>query len=171
MYMDKSWKNVTYVRPSRDVDERTANIINEMLDEIYTNKDGIQNDINSFLNNSTKITAIKRLKQHYKRYHKSRNYTLKHFKFAIDEYQNRLIIYNKIEMLKKRIEHWCDKNGHDHMGYQKTLKDNKTGEYTYRYSDWEYVDDHSSLMMNDRQWKPDRTTMIKYNALWKKYVS
>jgi hypothetical protein len=55
------------------------------------------------------------------------------------------------------------------MGYQKEVKDNKTGEYTYRYSDWEMVDDHVGLLVNDREWLPSSKQKKNYNKLWKKY--
>ena len=51
---------------------------------------------------------------------------------------------------------------------QTEIKD-KSGEYTYKYSDWEYIDDAYSNMINDGDWLPHQKEMLKYNNLWKKY--
>ena len=75
----------------------------------------------------------------------------------------------KLKRLRQRIEDWCRINGHDNIGYQKEVKDNKTGEYTYRYSDWEFIDDHYGLMINDWGWLPHRKEYKSYNKIWKKY--
>ncbi len=77
-------------------------------------------------------------------------------------------IQNKLGMLRERIEWWCEENGYEKMGVQREVK-SKTGEYTYRYSDWEMVDDHEGLMINDSQWLPSSKQIKKYNELWKKY--
>jgi len=169
MYMDATWKNVTYVRPSQDVDEQTAGIVNDILDVIFSYPE-LRSEIDSFLNDSSKISAIKTIKNYYEKYHKSRNYTLKHFKLTIDIYQTRLNIHNKLNKLIKRIEKWCDMNGYDKVGLQNEVKDN-TGQYVYKYSDWEMIDDHIGLMINDRQWRPSSKQMKQYNGLWRKYVS
>ena len=72
-------------------------------------------------------------------------------------------------MLKDRIESWCELNGYEKMDTQKEIKDNKTGEYIYRYSDWEMIDDHDGLMINDSQWLPSTKQLKQYNQLWKRY--
>ncbi len=163
------WKNVTYVRPS--VDEETAGIINELLDEIYSNLE-LRNNIDHYLKvESSKIGAIKCIKAYFEKsaLPVKPTYTLRNFKDTIDNYQYRLNIHTKVEMLRSRIEKWCDIYGHDNMGYQKEVKDNKTGEYTYRYSDWEFIDDQYSLMINDWDWLPVSKQMRLYNTLWKQY--
>ena len=164
-----TWKNVTYVRPSQDVDKQTAGIVNDMLDVIFSYPD-LRSEIDSYLNNSSKINAIKALRTHYDIHHHSRNYTLLHFKLTIDNYQKRLNIHIKLIKLIQRIEKWCDANGYDKVGLQNEVKDN-TGQYVYKYSDWEMIDDHIGLMVNDRQWRPSGKQMKQYNGLWRKFVS
>ena len=165
------WKNVTYVRPSQNVDEETAGIINELLDEIYSNLE-LRNDIDHYLAiANSKISAIKHLKEYFEKnaLPVRPTYTLRNFKDTIDHYQYKFNILTKIKMLRDRIEKWCEQNGYEKMDNQKTLKDNKTGEYTYRYTDWEMVDDHVGLMINDREWLPSPNQLKQYNKLWKKY--
>jgi len=173
MHMDKSWKSVTYVRPSQstapDRSDKDIRILNDMLDVIFSYPE-LRSEIDSYLNNSSKISAIKTLKNYYDMYHQSRNYTLKHFKFTIDKYQIRLNIHNKLNKLIKRIEKWCDRNGYEKVGLQKEVKDELTGDYVYMYTDWEMVDDHIGLTVNDRQWRPSNKQMKQYNRLWRKYV-
>ena len=45
----------------------------------------------------------------------------------------------------------------------------KTGQYTYKYSDWEFIDDAYGNMINDGDWLPHQKEMVKYNKLWRKY--
>ncbi len=162
----KTWKNVTYVRPSTD-DKTGWGHIKDIIKEIYSNRE-LKSEIDWSLNEGSKINAIKLLKQYMETYHKSRKYSLRTLKDTIDKYESRLIIRNKIEMLRDRIEKWCEKNGYEKVGLQKEVK-SKTGEYIYRYSDWEMIDDHEGLMINDPQWRPSGKQMKQYNKLWKKY--
>ena len=61
------WKNVTYVRPSQNVDEETAGITNELLDEIYSNLE-LRYDIDHYLAiSNSKISAIKHLKEYFEK--------------------------------------------------------------------------------------------------------
>jgi len=138
----------------------------------------IRNTIEYYLDEGSKINAIKYLKQD------TENFTtyvdapiwatrkipsLREFKDTIDRYAIRYNITKKLKRLREQIEKWCEKNGHNNMGYQKEVKDNKTGEYTYRYSDWEFIDDHYGLMINDWDWLPVSKQMRLYNTLWKQY--
>ena len=134
----------------------------------------LKNTIEHHLDNGSKISAIKCLKRYaddnvideseiYK------NSSLRELKDTIDRYAIRYRITKKIKLLRDRIEKWCEKNGHDNMGYQREVKDNKTGEYTYRYSDWEFVDDQYGLMINDWDWLPQYKKYKLYNELWKQY--
>jgi len=136
----------------------------------------LRTEIEHCLDNGSKINAIKCLKGHTENLiaktvwpHKKLP-TLREYKDAIDKYDIRYRITKKIKLLRDRIEKWCKINGYDNMGYQKEVKDNKTGEYTYRYTDWEYIDDQYGLMINDWDWLPHRKTYTIYNTLWKTYI-
>ncbi len=160
-----TWKNVTHVKPSSD--DKTIRIINYILDEIYSDSQ-LRNEIDSFLNNSSKISAIKTIKIHFERHHKSRKYNLRNFKDAIDEYGRRLSIHNKLTKLLKRIEKWLDRNGYDKIGLQNKVTGDD-GATIYKYSDWEMIDDHIGFMVNDRKWVPCSKQLKDYNELWKQY--
>ena len=134
----------------------------------------LRSNIEHYLKDGYKINAIKCLKAYIedKPQGKSdiyKNSNLREIKDTIDRYAIRYTITKKLKRLREQIEKWCEKNGHDNMGYQKEVKDNKTGEYTYRYSDWEFVDDHYGLMINDWDWLPHPKTYKLYNELWKQY--
>jgi hypothetical protein len=134
----------------------------------------LRTQIEYMLNDGYKINAIKYLKQYAEDEPQGKsdiykNSNLRELKNTIDRYAIRYNITKKIKLLRKRIEKWARKNGHDNIGYQKEVKDNKTGEYTYRYSDWEFVDDQYSLMINDWDWLPVSKQMRLYNTLWKQY--
>ena len=137
--------------------------------ELSCKKFELRSEIDYALNRDSKINAIKLLKEELDAYHKSRKYKLRICKDSIDKYKKRLTIQNKINMLKDRIESWCELNGYEKMDTQKEIKDNKTGEYIYRYSDWEMIDDHDGLMINDSQWLPSTKQLKQYNQLWKRY--
>ena len=148
---------------------------NEEILWIFLEEDlELRTQIEYHLNDGYKISAIKCLK-HYaedKPQGKSdiyKNSNLREIKDTIDRYAIRYNITKKLKRLREQIEKWCEKNGHDNMGYQREVKDNKTGEYTYRYSDWEFVDDHYGLMINDWDWLPQYKTYKLYNELWKQY--
>ena len=138
----------------------------------------LRKTIEHYLDEGSKISAIKYLKQDTENrtaqtdppIWPTRKFpSLGEFKDTIDRYVIRYRITKKLKQLRKRIEQWCELHGHDNMGYQKEVKDNKTGEYTYRYSDWEYVDDQYGLMINDWNWLPQTSSYKRYNKLWKKY--
>jgi hypothetical protein len=138
----------------------------------------IRNTIEYYLDEGSKINAIKHLKQDTENFTTyvdtpiwpTRKFpSLREFKDTIDRYAIRYNITKKLKRLRKQIEKWCDIYGHDNMGYQKEIKDNKTGEYTYRYSDWEFVDDQYGLMINDWDWLPHPKQYKSYNELWKQY--
>ncbi len=139
----------------------------------------LRTEIEHCLDNGSKINAIKHLKhdtecrtaQSDPPIWPTREFpSLREFKDTIDKYAIRYTITKKLKQLRKRIERWCELHGHDNMGYQKEVKDNKTGEYTYRYSDWEFVDDQCGLMINDWDWLPHPKQYKIYNKLWKQYA-
>ena len=134
----------------------------------------LRSNIEHYLKDGYKINAIKCLKAYIEDKPQGesdiyKNSNLRELKDTIDRYAIRYNITKKLKRLREQIEKWCEKNGHDNMGYQKEIKDNKTGEYTYRYSDWEFVDDHYGLMINDWDWLPQYKTYKLYNELWKQY--
>ena len=137
----------------------------------------LRSTIEHYLNDGYKIKAIKCLKGHtenitsIKPVWPHRKFpTLRDYKDTIDRYAIRYNITKKLDQLRNRIEKWARNNGHDNIGYQKEVKDNKTGEYTYRYSDWEFIDDQYGLMINDWDWLPQPKTYKLYNKLWKRYI-
>jgi len=135
----------------------------------------LRSNIEYYLDESGKISAIKHLKSYVEdkevpeEMSPDNKCSLRELKDTIDRYSIRYNITKKLERLRERIEKWCRINGHDKMGYQKEVKDNKTGEYTYRYSDWQMVDDHYGIMINDWGWLPHPKQYKIYNKLWKKY--
>ena len=135
----------------------------------------LRSNIEHYLKDGYKINAIKCLKAYIedKPQGKSdiyKNSNLRELKDTIDRYAIRYKITKKLDQLRSRIEKWARKNGHDNIGYQKEVKDNKTGEYIYRYSDWEFIDDQYGLMINDWDWLPQPKTYKLYNKLWKRYI-
>jgi len=130
----------------------------------------LRSELNEHLKKGYKINAIKALKLFAEETFVApkRKCTLRELKNVIDKYNYHLVVTTKIEQLRERIEAWCNKNGYDKMENQKELKD-KTGQYTYKYSDWEYIDDAYGNMINDREWLPHQKEMEKYNELWRKY--
>ena len=127
---------------------------------------------------SNKINAIKCLKRHTENITASSDPpiwpndkfpSLREYKDTIDKYHKRYTITKKIKKLRKRIEKWARKNGYENIGKQKEVKDKLTGDYFYMYTDWEMVDDHHGLMINDWDWLPSKKQYKEYNVLWKNY--
>jgi len=139
----------------------------------------LRTEIEHYLDKGYKINAIKYLKSHTENLTASSDPpiwpndkfpSLREYKDTIDRYSIRYRITKKIELLRDRIEKWCKLNGYDRMGYQKEVKDDKTGEWTYRYSDWQMVDDQYGTMINDWDWLPHPKQYKIYNKLWKRYI-
>ena len=130
----------------------------------------LRSELNERLKDGAKINAIKVLKLFAEETFVApkRNCSLRELKDVIDKYDYHLVVTTKIEQLRERIEDWCNVNGYEKMENQKEIKD-KTGQYTYKYSDWEFIDDAYGNMINDREWLPHQKELIKYNKLWRKY--
>ena len=126
----------------------------------------LRNDIDHALNRGSKISAIKILREYFNSIDEDQ--TLRESKEIIDHYSKRLIMTNKMEMLRDRIEKWAEKNGYDNIELYKETKD-KTGQYIWTYSDWEFVDDMYGNMINDYDWFPHYKVLLDMNELWKKY--
>ena len=154
-------------KPRQDNVTTDPNTIGDIVKLIY-DKQSLRAEIDYALEHNHKIKAIKLLKEELDTYHMSRKYNLRTTKDSIDLYQKKFDIKEKIKMLRERIEWWCEQNGYGKLGSQKEVK-SKDGHYTYRYSDWEMIDDHEGLMINDSQWNPSAKQLKLYNKLWKKY--
>ena len=130
----------------------------------------LRSELNERLKDGAKINAIKVLKLFAEETFVApkRNCSLRELKDVIDKYDYHLVVTTKIEQLRERIEDWCNVNGYEKMENQKEIKD-KTGQYTYKYSDWEFIDDAYGNMINEKEWLPHQKEMVKYNELWRKY--
>jgi hypothetical protein len=126
----------------------------------------LRNDIDYYLNHGSKISAIKILREYFISIDEDQ--TLRESKDIIDLYEKRLIMSNKMEMLRDRIETWAERNGYDNIDLYKETKD-KTGQYIWTYTDWEFVDDMYGNMINDYEWYPHHKVLQDMNKLWKKY--
>jgi|TARA_R110000824_G_scaffold171585_2_gene349236 hypothetical protein len=124
-------------------------MVKELLDYIY-NKDTLRVEIDEYLDTGQTINAIKMLRFDVLTYHKSRKYTLRDIRDAVDGYKIRRNIYRKLNELKDEIEKYCRKHGYDLTGY-------------------ELVEDHLDLLANSFSWKPNHTDYKEYNKLWRKY--
>jgi len=124
-------------------------MVKELLGYIYT-KDTLRVEIDEYLDTGQTINAIKMLRFDVLTYHKSRKYTLRDIRDAVDGYKIRRNIYRKLNELKDEIEKYCRKHGYDLTGY-------------------ELVEDHLDLLANSFSWKPNHTDYKEYNKLWRKY--
>jgi len=131
----------------------------------------LKQNIEYYLDDGSKINAIKVLKQHADTnfVELQRKCTLREVKDTIDRYAIRYRITKKIKLLRDRIEKWCLKNGYEKLENQREVK-SKDGTYAYKYSDWEMVDDIEGNLINDRNWYPPKATFKEMNKLWRKYV-
>ena len=124
-------------------------MVKELLGYIYT-KDTLRVEIDEYLDTGQTINAIKMLRFDVLTYHKSRKYTLRDIRDAVDGYKIRRNIYRKLNELKDEIEKYGRKHGYDLTGY-------------------ELVEDHLDLLANSFSWKPNHTDYKEYNKLWRKY--
>ena len=131
----------------------------------------LRNQIEYFLTEGSKINAIKYLKNYAEETYvdPKRKCTLRELKDSVDKYDNRYTITKKIKCLRKRIEKWANKNGYNNIKNQTEIKSEWSEEYVYTYTDWEMVDDHYGLMINDWDWNPVSKQMKLYNSLWRQY--
>jgi|TARA_R110000822_G_scaffold22892_3_gene71206 hypothetical protein len=124
-------------------------MVKELLDYIY-NKDTLRVEIDEYLDTGQTINAIKMLRFDVLTYHKSRKYTLRDIRDAVDGYKIRRNIYRKLNELKDEIEKYSRKHNYD-------------------LTDYELVEDHLDLLANSFSWKPNNTEYKEYNKLWRKY--
>jgi len=124
-------------------------MVKELLGYIYS-KDSLRVEIDEYLDTGQTINAIKMLRLDVLTYHKSRKYTLRDIRDAVDGYNIRRNIYRKLTELKAEIEKYSRKRGYD-------------------LTDYELVEDHLNLLFNSFSWKPNHTEYKEYNKLWRKY--
>ena len=124
-------------------------MVKELLGYIYT-KDTLRVEIDEYLDTGQTINAIKMLRFDVLTYHKSRKYTLRDIRDAVDGYKIRRNIYRKLNELKDEIEKYSRKHNYD-------------------LTDYELVEDHLDLLANSFSWKPNNTEYKEYNKLWRKY--
>tara|TARA_R110000796_G_scaffold17126_2_gene52982 strand:+ start:2054 stop:2446 length:393 start_codon:yes stop_codon:yes gene_type:complete len=124
-------------------------MVKELLGYIYT-KDTLRVEIDEYLDTGQTINAIKMLRFDVLTYHKSRKYTLRDIRDAVDGYKIRRNIYRKLNELKDEIEKYSRKHKYD-------------------LTDYELVEDHLDLLANSFSWKPNNTEYKEYNKLWRKY--
>jgi len=124
-------------------------MVKELLGYIYT-KDSLRVEIDEYLDTGQTINAIKMLRFDVLTYHKSRKYTLRDIRDAVDGYKIRRNIYRKLNELKDEIEKYSRKHKYD-------------------LTDYELVEDHLDLLANSFSWKPNNTEYKEYNKLWRKY--
>ena len=160
-------KEYTFKSPTWHIENDTNE---ERLWGVIFENHELRSELNEHLKKGYKINAIKALKLFAEETFVApkRKCTLRELKDVIDKYNYHYGVTTKIEQLRERIEVWCNKNGYDKMENQKEIKD-KSGEYTYKYSDWEFIDDAYGNMIDDGDWLPHQKELIKYNKLWRKY--
>lgn len=145
----------------------------ELLKVVYTTPT-LKDRIDEYLEDGWKINAIKELKLYcettsYPAWLKDVAHKLRLMKDVIDKYDVRRTVYEKLNKLHTRIEIYCNKHGYDKMGNYKEVKSKKDSSYTWKYSDYELVEDHIGFIVNDSQWSPSHTNYKEYNKLWRKY--
>ena len=91
-------------------------MVKELLGYIYT-KDSLRVEIDEYLDTGQTINAIKMLRFDVLTYHKSRKYTLRDIRDAVDGYKIRRNIYRKLNELKDEIEKYSRKHKYDLTDY------------------------------------------------------
>ena len=144
-------------------------MVNELLDYIY-NKDTLKAEIDEYLDiDGYTINAIKLLRHEVLTYHKSRKYTLRDIRDAIDTYYKQFLLSKKLNKLVRRIEGWATVNDWEHPKYYDKIDLQPLNLFT----DWELVSKHSKLIVSnyysEYDWLPTRDEFKQYNVLWRKY--
>ena len=139
---------------------------------IITDNPTLSTELDLYLIEGSKIQAIKCYRkwctdQSYPAWSK-KEVTLRICKDTIDLYAIRLNVTTKTKRLRKRIENWCEENGHDKMGNEVERK-NDEGDIYYKVSHWDYVDTTVGNLINDNTWLPHPKCYIRMNKLWKRY--
>jgi len=141
-------------------------MVNELLGYIYS-KDNLRTEIDEYLDiDGYTINAIKLLRHEVLTHHKSRKYTLRDIRDAIDTYSGRFHLGKKLQKLSKRIEEWATTNNWENPKYYGKIEFQPNHNLHW---DWKLVDKHNTLMVADYNWLPSQDEFKKYNVLWRKY--
>ena len=140
-------------------------MVKELLGYIY-GKDNLRGEIDDYLEDGQTVNAIKMLRLEVLTYHKSRKYTLRDIRDAIDTYSNRFSLGKKLQKLSKQIEEWATTNDWEHPKYYDKIEFQPNQNL---HGDWKLVDKHNTLMVTDYKWSPAQDEFKQYNVLWRKY--
>jgi len=141
-------------------------MVNELLGYIYS-KDNLRTEIDEYLDiDGYTINAIKLLRHEVLTHHKSRKYTLRDIRDAIDTYSDRFHLGKKLGKLVRRIEEWATTNNLSHPKYYGKVSPSGAQDLS---GDWKLVDKHNTLMVTDSDWLPAQDEFKQYNVLWRKY--
>ena len=138
----------------------------ELLSYIY-NKDSLRTEIDEYLDiDGYTINAIKLLRHEVLTHHKSKKYTLRDIRDAIDTYYNRFSLGKKLQKLSKRIEEWATTNNWTHPKYYDKIEFQPNQNL---HGDWKLVDEHIGFVFDKLHWNPSHSEYKEYNKLWRKY--
>ena len=78
------------------------------------------------------------------------------------------MIGEKLLRLRSRIEDWASLNGYENIGNQNIRRD-ADDNIVWKRSDWEFVDDMYSTIINQNDYYWDKDTYHQFNDLWNYY--
>ena len=81
---------------------------------------------------------------------------------------NRKTLAEKLLLLRSRIEDWCEVNGYENMDNQAERR-NRDGEVVWKRTNWEYIDDMYSVVVNGHETHWNVDTFKEFNKLWRRY--
>ena len=141
-------------------------MVKELLGYIYS-KDNLRGEIDDYLEDGQTVNAIKMLRLEVLTYHKSKKYTLRDIRDAIDTYSNRFSLGKKLQKLSKRIEEWATTNNWEHPKYYDKIDFLPNCDF---HADWKLVDKHIGFVFDKLHWSPSHSEYKEYNRMWKKYT-
>ena len=99
------------------------------------------------------------------------NITFNHFddfKMNTKTPTTRKMIAQKLLRLRSRIEDWASLNGYENIGNQNIRRD-ADDNIVWKRSDWEFVDDMYSIVINNGEIHWNKDTYHQFNDLWNYY--
>jgi SLT domain-containing protein len=78
------------------------------------------------------------------------------------------MIAEKLLQLRSRIEDWASLNGYENIGNQNIRRD-ADDNIVWKRSDWEFVDDMYSIIINQNEYHWNKDTYHQFNDLWNYY--
>ena len=141
-------------------------MVKELLGYIYS-KDNLRGEIDDYLEDGQTVNAIKMLRLEVLTYHKSKKYTLRDIRDAIDTYYNRFHLGKKLQKLSKQIEEWATTNDWEHPKYYDKIEFQPNRDF---HADWKLVDKHIGFVFDKLHWSPSHSEYKEYNRMWKKYT-